>query len=806
MSEYHLSSMSGAAMQDSKAAPGLGAVMESWDDVDEADLNLLSPGGPSEKVRAAASASSRRSLKLRQGDDAATASTHASVEIRKQVRNSALINRDTVYQFNVNPKRGVKDLTAKGLLSSDPAQVALFLFEQPGLSKKKVGEYLGGHGEFNLAVLEAYVDLFGDQFTDLALDVALRTFLAKFKLPGEAQQIDRILERFARLYYEKNSRTGVFAKADVCFILAFSLIMLNTDLHNDKIKVEKKMTKEQFVSNNRGINGGKDVPRSLLESMYERIKSNEIRLSETDMCESDVVTFMAPTYSGWLYKQGVSRLTRWKKYWFVLSDHVLYYFVQPKDPNPRCIIPLEGCAFQSTGGNKLGLSIRIYRPDGAVIKSVSNKDAKAGGTLGQHKEFILRASSTAECGKWLNALHGLSGPDTGGLAFDPTERRQVDRFNMVVHRKKLRMETGSWYVGAPDKEGWLLKRGYVNKAYKLRYFLLYGSERPDASALATFKARASSLSSAGEAVKLAEERSKLPPTHVKHISKEELDHLISIDKQTRALEKGIVHNQRLISEHRKKSKLAMRSAGLGEESALSSYDGPRLYYFANEADARKMTSEGVDESKGFIDLKSVSNIHLVEETKGSRVFTAPWAASRSAKDARCLELFTNKPPFRKYVMRNVEDEPFEEWKYHITVAINGYREWCTERDRGDTLMSHRSLRIPSSMSSSAESAEALPCTTTMVFDSSPGKNSEEMPALQNFLLALGMGDLYPIFLAESINSKDMLQDMCREDSAYFEKDLRDIGISDEATRLRLMGALMRPEAPPPPRPPSGAWP
>ena len=241
-------------------------------------------------------------------------------------------------------------MTREGLLSSDPAQVAVFLFEQPGLSKKKVGEYLGGHGEFNVAVLEAYVRLFGETFVDLALDVALRMFLSKFKLPGEAQQIDRILERFANVYYEKNRRTGVYVKADVCFILSFSLIMLNTDLHNDKIKAEKKMSMDQFVANNRGINDGEDVPKMLLESMYTRIKENEIRLSETDMCESDVVTFMAPTYSGWLYKQGVSRLTRWKKYWFVLSDHVLYYFVRPKDPKPRCIIPLEGCAFEATGG------------------------------------------------------------------------------------------------------------------------------------------------------------------------------------------------------------------------------------------------------------------------------------------------------------------------------------------------------------------------------------------------------------------------------------------------------------------------
>ena len=35
------------------------------------------------------------------------------------------------------------------------------------------------------------------------------------------------------------------------FVLAYSTIMLNTDLHNPQVK--RKMTLEQFVSNNRGL-------------------------------------------------------------------------------------------------------------------------------------------------------------------------------------------------------------------------------------------------------------------------------------------------------------------------------------------------------------------------------------------------------------------------------------------------------------------------------------------------------------------------------------------------------------------------
>ena len=81
-----------------------------------------------------------------------------------------------------------------------------------------------------------------------------------YRLPGEAQQIARILEAFAKHYCEQNP--NLFDESDTCYILSVSIIMLNTDLHNPNVK--RKMTCEQFVSQNRGINSGKDVPRDIL--------------------------------------------------------------------------------------------------------------------------------------------------------------------------------------------------------------------------------------------------------------------------------------------------------------------------------------------------------------------------------------------------------------------------------------------------------------------------------------------------------------------------------------------------------------
>lgn len=64
-------------------------------------------------------------------------------------------------------------------------------------------------------------------------------FLDGFRLPGEAQKIDRLVEKFAERYVNCNSEN--FRSADVAYVLAYSVVMLNTDAHNPQVK--NKMSK-----------------------------------------------------------------------------------------------------------------------------------------------------------------------------------------------------------------------------------------------------------------------------------------------------------------------------------------------------------------------------------------------------------------------------------------------------------------------------------------------------------------------------------------------------------------------------------
>ena len=64
----------------------------------------------------------------------------------------------------------------------------------------------------------------------------MRVFLGCFRLPGEAQCIDRLMEAFAGKLFTDLGQGRPFASADAVFILAFSTIMLNTDLHNPQVR------------------------------------------------------------------------------------------------------------------------------------------------------------------------------------------------------------------------------------------------------------------------------------------------------------------------------------------------------------------------------------------------------------------------------------------------------------------------------------------------------------------------------------------------------------------------------------------
>lgn len=85
------------------------------------------------------------------------------------------------------------------------------------------------------------------------VDVALRKFQTYFRMPGEAQKIERLMEVFGQRYCQcDRDAVAGFRSPDTVFVLAFAIIMLNTDLHTPNLKPERRMKLEDFIKNLRG--------------------------------------------------------------------------------------------------------------------------------------------------------------------------------------------------------------------------------------------------------------------------------------------------------------------------------------------------------------------------------------------------------------------------------------------------------------------------------------------------------------------------------------------------------------------------
>ena len=48
--------------------------------------------------------------------------------------------------------------------------------------------------------------------------------------------------------------------------------------HGFALQVKRKITKEQYITMNKGINDSKDLPQEYLESIYDEISQNEIKM------------------------------------------------------------------------------------------------------------------------------------------------------------------------------------------------------------------------------------------------------------------------------------------------------------------------------------------------------------------------------------------------------------------------------------------------------------------------------------------------------------------------------------------------
>jgi hypothetical protein len=186
--------------------------------------------------------------------------------------------------FKRSPTKGLQFFIDHQIVADSPDAIAAFLFDTPSLDPRSIGEVLGGPSARSGHILRSYVSRF--DFRGLPFEAAFRQFLSRFQIAGESQMIDRVMEQFGSKFYSANPE--LFSCADTVYILAFSTLMLHTDAHHPSVK--QRMTLEEFVANNRGIDGGGDLPHAFLEALFRGITSERISLTPGALPHASLLT------------------------------------------------------------------------------------------------------------------------------------------------------------------------------------------------------------------------------------------------------------------------------------------------------------------------------------------------------------------------------------------------------------------------------------------------------------------------------------------------------------------------------------
>ncbi|XP_042252805.1 uncharacterized protein LOC121886676 isoform X2 [Thunnus maccoyii] len=202
-------------------------------------------------------------------------------------REKARLATDSELDQDLSDRLGLSssDTLTNGSHRADVAaakRLAKRLFNLDGFRKSDVARHLSKNNDFSRMVAEEYLSFFN--FTGLALDQALRSFLRQFALMGETQERERVLSHFSRRYFDCNPK--VMPSEDAVHTLTCAVMLLNTDLHGQNIG--KRMSCPQFISNLEGLNDGQDFAKDLLKALYNSIKNQKLQwtLDEEELRKS----------------------------------------------------------------------------------------------------------------------------------------------------------------------------------------------------------------------------------------------------------------------------------------------------------------------------------------------------------------------------------------------------------------------------------------------------------------------------------------------------------------------------------------
>lgn len=171
---------------------------------------------------------------------------------------------EALYKFNLGGSmESLLDEASRFFQPPGVREVCLYLRTHPSTNMHALGRYLGK--EKNKDFLEAFCSSF--DFAPFDLLTALRVFLCSFVMPGEGQQIERIIYAFCEKYSGSKQQS-----IDTVSSVAMSLIILNTSIHN--ANTLKKISLEEYTTTVLKECPGVEI--EYLGALYEDISSRRL--------------------------------------------------------------------------------------------------------------------------------------------------------------------------------------------------------------------------------------------------------------------------------------------------------------------------------------------------------------------------------------------------------------------------------------------------------------------------------------------------------------------------------------------------
>ena len=205
-------------------------------------------------------------------------------------------------QLKKNDKENILNEQNKIKYKEIAKEVAILIRYSNYVNIENLFEIMAESNPFSNMILQEYSSTYN--FKGYSIVKAMNLFMSTFRLMGESYNIYNFICAFGNKFYKDNKeifennksnkeKESIYFKSEEEVIsFAYSIMILNTDLHNPNVL--NKMSVEDFIKNNKSSGLFSDMPDEYFKEIYQEIHDTELKKANyrNDNYTKDAETFL----------------------------------------------------------------------------------------------------------------------------------------------------------------------------------------------------------------------------------------------------------------------------------------------------------------------------------------------------------------------------------------------------------------------------------------------------------------------------------------------------------------------------------